>query len=274
MNNSQVAHIWANQSRKEAIGSHFYFAGDTVWSYSTPIARLYRGAVLLVRNQYSNSTARHKSEVSSAASHLPIFAVVNPENDPCKSDVEAYKDDVKAAKERLAKARNKHDALFMLQNTVATGNAFCERFGFNTRFSMPSEIELAALREQIAKDKIKRAKREAAREARELAAASEAIAEWRDGKIDRFSYSLPVCLRVNGESLETSKGASVPLSEAKRAFRFCMAVREKGWHRNGQRFPVGEFQLDAVNSQGVVAGCHRIAWPEIESFAKSQGWKA
>lgn len=274
MNNSQVAHLWANQSRKAATGSHFHFSGETVWSYSTPIARLYRGAVLLVRNQYSNSTARHKSEVVSAASHLPLFYVVNPENDPCKADVDAYKADVKSATKRLSTARNKQDALFMLQNTVVIANAFCERFGFKTRFAMPSDAELAALREQIAKDKAKRAKQIAAREARELEEAKQSISEWRAGTRDSLPYTLPVCLRVNGEALETSKGARVPLSGAERAFRFCISKRKNGWRRNGEQFPIGEFHLDAVNAQGVVAGCHRIAWPEIEAFAASQGWTA
>lgn len=50
------------------------------------------------------------------------------------------------------------------------------------------------------------------------------------------------------------------------------AMREKGWHRNGETFKVGNFQLDAVNAQGVVAGCHTILWDEIERFARTQGW--
>ena len=31
-------------------------------------------------------------------------------------------------------------------------------------------------------------------------------------------------------------------------------------------------QLDAINSEGVVAGCHRVSWSEIERVAKLEGW--
>jgi len=72
--------------------------------------------------------------------------------------------------------------------------------------------------------------------------------------------------------METSKGARVPLDEAQRAYRFAVIQRARGWHRNGETFKVGPYQLDAVNEQGVVAGCHRIAWDEIERFAKLQNW--
>jgi predicted Abi (CAAX) family protease len=64
----------------------------------------------------------------------------------------------------------------------------------------------------------------------------------------------------------------VPLPEAEKAFRFAMIQRKRGWHRNGDQFKVGDYQLDAVNEQGVIAGCHRIGWDEIERFAKTQGW--
>jgi hypothetical protein len=72
--------------------------------------------------------------------------------------------------------------------------------------------------------------------------------------------------------MQTSKGATVPLAEAEKAFRFAVAMRNRGWHRNGEQFKIGDYHLDAVNEQGVVAGCHRVAWDEIERFAKSQNW--
>lgn len=46
----------------------------------------------------------------------------------------------------------------------------------------------------------------------------------------------------------------------------------KGWHRNGEQFAVGGYQLDAINEYGIVAGCHVIKWPECIRFATEQGW--
>lgn len=82
MNNKQVAHLWANKSKQSASGSHFYFEGDTIYSYGRhfPIARhaIHKGkpCVLFTTDDYSSSTSRHKSYVRNAiASGIPILYV-------------------------------------------------------------------------------------------------------------------------------------------------------------------------------------------------------
>ena len=80
--------------------------------------------------------------------------------------------------------------------------------------------------------------------------------------------------RVIAGTLETSQGATVPLSHAVRAFAFVRAVRERGeaWERSGSGPRVGHFQIDRVDSSGdFVAGCHRINWGEVERLARELG---
>lgn len=80
--------------------------------------------------------------------------------------------------------------------------------------------------------------------------------------------------RVIAGTLETSQGATVPLSHAVRAFAFVRAVRERGeaWERSGSGPRVGHFQIDRVDSSGdFVAGCHRINWNEVERLARELG---
>ena len=72
----------------------------------------------------------------------------------------------------------------------------------------------------------------------------------------------------------TSHGARVPIEAAERTYKFAVAKRAAGWHRNGEQHEIGMYNLDAVNEQGIVAGCHRISWDEIERFAATQGWSA
>lgn len=106
-----------------------------------------------------------------------------------------------------------------------------------------------------------------------------ALDRWRAGESIRLPYECPVMLRVefdppNGLSeMVTSKGARVPLADAERTFHFVIKLRAKGWNRNGETHAIGPYQLDAVNDQGVIAGCHRVSWEEIERFAKVNGWK-
>jgi hypothetical protein len=108
------------------------------------------------------------------------------------------------------------------------------------------------------------------------------IESWIAGTSDKTDHNWPVYLRTNlyttNHYMETSKGARVLLSDAEKSFRFVIALKNKNeqWHRdeilNSGKHKIGMYRLDAVNSSGVVAGCHRVSWEEIERFAKSQGW--
>jgi hypothetical protein len=107
---------------------------------------------------------------------------------------------------------------------------------------------------------------------------AEKIAEWRAGKNVYLSGEVPTMLRAEGDSeaaeMVTSRGARVPLADAERTYRFACLMRARGWHKNGETHAIGSYQLDSVNEQGVIAGCHRVTWAEIEHFAKAQGWAA
>lgn len=280
MNNKEVAHIWANQSRERATGSHFYFDGATVYSYGShfPIARHYKGVVLFTSEGYSSTTSKHKSYVRGACSHLTSFTVANVMRDPCREDVKNYGEQIKDLSLKAAKARNPDAALKILENAVNEANDFCERFKFKTRFTMPDNLD--ELREKAKASAKREREAKAKREAKQQAEAQEIIQQWIAGEAVTIPHFIgkvylrrqPPIAKAEMGVMETSKGAKVELSEAEKAFRFAVKMRERGWHRNGDTFQIGDYQLDAINEQGVVAGCHRVAWDEIERFAESQGW--
>lgn len=79
---------------------------------------------------------------------------------------------------------------------------------------------------------------------------------------------------IVGGTLQTSHGADVPLPHAIRAFRFLKHCRDTGtaWAANGRTLRVGHFRVDRVEASGdFVAGCHRIAWAEVEALARGLG---
>lgn len=135
----------------------------------------------------------------------------------------------------------------------------------------------------IAREKREAAEAEArAREAERFAKAAEVRRAWLAGESN--STYVPgggylsdatggALIRANGDELETSHGASVPLAHAVKAFRFVKLVRERGetWRTNGRKVRVGHYQIDAIDSGGFTAGCHRINWPEIERLARELG---
>jgi len=137
---------------------------------------------------------------------------------------------------------------------------------------------------------VKRAERKErkAQEARAkaLADAAEAVADWRAGRRRQLPYGVSsdenggALLRVQMAAdietgqLQTSMGATVPLPDAIKVFRFVKLCKERGeaWHRNGRTLPVGAFQVDHVAPNGTFrAGCHLIHWPEIEAAAIAAG---
>lgn len=100
------------------------------------------------------------------------------------------------------------------------------------------------------------------------------LAGERVGRIYFDAESGGAAMRIAGDTLETSHGASVPLAHAIKAFRFIKLCRERGetFHRNGRTIRVGHFQVDSIDAEGNFrAGCHYFTWPEIERVAKLAG---
>lgn len=257
MNNKQVAHLWANRSRPAATGSHFYFTGDVIYSYGPhfPIARLIRNpntglnCVLFTTRAYSNTTARHKSITRAACSHLQVFYV---------SDV-------------MAPVVGRRGFAKLEKDEAARVEAIAKKQAESEARSAKRNAKLLAEFPGMTAWEARRAKREAS----QRAAFEPELAEWRNGgPLPRYSYSAPVALRLRGEVVETTKGAQVPVESARVTFKFISSRRESGWHRNGDSHAIGPFSLEAVNAVGIVAGCHRIGWQEIDAFAQSQGWTA
>lgn len=277
MNNDQVAHLWANKSKPKYTGSNFFFEGDTIYSYGRhfPIARHFKGVVLFTNGSYSSSTAAHKSTVRGACSHLEVFTVPDPTKNPSGKDVRYYADKIKRLALEAAKKRDPSYAIERVNAVVAEAKKFCERFKFSTRFKAPDFTEV---REKAKVYASKRKKAEAIKREILEAKCVGIVRDWIAGGSERIPYEhgktylRQLYIAEVGFLMETSRGARVPLSEAQKAFRFAMLKRESGWHRNGETFAIGDFQLDAVGSKGVKAGCHYVAWDEIERFAKTQGW--
>lgn len=289
MKGREVAHLWANKSRSSAKASNFYFNGDTIYSYGShsPIARHHKaGCVLMTTQTYSRSTSRHIGYVRSASHHLTTFHVEDPTKEPSKADVLAYRDRIIAQAKLVSVRKIESTRLYAmgeLEKLVNEANEFCAYFKFKTRFEMPSDFE--ALKAEVKKENEKRRKADALKQKQIEKDNTERVEAWLRGESDIFPYSISkVYLRTitrpdESESqvgsialMQTSKHATVPMAEAERAFKFCIKMRERGWHRNGETFKVGDYHLDAVNEQGIVAGCHRIDWETIESFAKQVGW--
>ena len=97
---------------------------------------------------------------------------------------------------------------------------------------------------------------------------------WRLNELHQ-SYGFhrdPVMLRVNGDQIETSQGARIPLAAAPLIWRIVEHARTSGGRVYAGRdgYMAGDYRIDRVTNEGeLVAGCHRIPHSELRSMARA-----
>lgn len=305
--NAMTAHVWAQQSQDLGYSDHMRFEKDTLYSYRTPIARIVKlsvGSVALVTSErYSITTSsKHMPLVfRSLPETIKAFRVPNVTANRASEHAYNLANLVAEYHKRCAQFRRMLSDPYSydsIEELSATAYAYAEAFALDPpAINATADIEaIKAYRaarearnstpEGIAKRERAKAKREeyrANREARDRAKRAEAIAEAvtrfrngdpRQGYIGGRDAGNGALLRVSasGAHVETSQGATVPVDDAKRAIAFVRKFAGRTWHRNGERFRIGDFQLDSIDEGGNIrAGCHYIERAEIESLAVSLG---
>lgn len=88
-------------------------------------------------------------------------------------------------------------------------------------------------------------------------------------------------LRVNGEEIETSQGARVPLAAAPMVWALVQRVKRSGQPYTpgtigaASRVRIGDYPLDAIDADGTLrAGCHCIEYAELARMAAALGLEA
>jgi hypothetical protein len=284
--NNMVAHVWAqrNQSHGRSSNGHFYFEGDTIYSYGThfPIAKFYdtaRGPVVLFTTKgYSVTTSAHMSRVSGAIpAGIPIYHV--PEvyighHYNARDYGERYMSLITQA------ARARKSGEYLLGQAIrlaAECRDYCAAFDVPCPDLPEIKEETLAEARRIAAESAKaKAEQERKRRERDAAALVEKIAEWRAGSLGDY-YPLrhaPCMLRVRGETVETSWGADFPADHARKVWPAIRRLYASGstYRRNGHAIHLGHFTIDGIAGDGTVrAGCHTVPRAEVERIAAELG---
>lgn len=284
---NEIAHIWAHKSAPSGKSpGAVSFDGDVIYSYRTAMARHVehkgQSAIILNVTSYSVSTSKHQGRINMALpSGIPVFRVDGQDYESQlhfgASGVTLFEHFIQKAAQCLKDSQqprirphtveaHKGRAAHNLEQAKAVA-AF---------YGLRKKVDEKAI-ERLATAKARAEKRE--RIAREAKAMRDKINQqlaydhWLNNEPNEyFCASLfPVAFRVEGDELVSTLGARVPLQAARVAYRFAMQVRatkgKEGWRENGETCPVGHYRLNAINEHGIVAGCHRIAWAELERLA-------
>lgn len=221
MTNQQIPHAWYYQEKESAKGSNLFFEGPTIYSYGRhfPIATLKNDVVLFTTDTYSVTTAKHISLVRRA---IPSFTTIiyckHPDeasNGYHSKNIESFKRTLESIKKDLGKARKKETHIQNLSSTYNNIVKYYNRFSLDiSDYSEIQELinspEAALLLTQKEKELTKAAKLKQEQQ----------LNDWLEGKTDSAPHLPFDSLRVNGDTIETTRGLLFDLQECELFHRF------------------------------------------------------
>lgn len=297
-NNQEVAHIWAAQSQDEGHASNFFFDGPSIFSYGHhfEVARIVRpGVVLFNESSYSNSTSKHQGYARNAVSHMRTFRIPGLKWQAEVNHSESAEFYIQTLNDRLAYvSRMRKDPQWQLEayaRLAEEAAAYVLEFGKHIRKPLQRTIAdiyearenpltpeiLAKLKERAAADreraKLKRIEDEKQAAARklELQADYDAWKAGADVSPYPFANMFPVALRVVEGEIQTTRGASVPIIEARKLWHTLRADASKAI---GMR--IGHYTVTRLDPEqkALIIGCHTIPLGEVARMAVKLGLEA
>jgi hypothetical protein len=282
---SELAHVWAQNNQEEGRASRMFFEHGKLFSYGRHfcIARILdSGVVVFGTHDYSSSTSKHQSEALHAVKHRRKVYCHDPDRtaadnreftEKCirfrlneaktsRRVLPATRVGHKLEAARLAKQFNEY-----LVELPEDERRFVKSFELEPLAVSPEELDVLRQYEEALQAK-REAMWERQREARAL------VEEWRACVYNHSLHAVPTMLRVSkdSQSIETSKGANIPISAARRLWPLIENCRSVGTALVDREMPLGHYTLTEIKANGdITVGCHDIAYSEIERIAKAMG---
>lgn len=290
MNNSQVAHVWANETKPQGNGSNFYFRGPTLYSYGPHfvVGRIVRNrkgkrAYILNSSRYSMSTGRHQSYAARAIATGEIeFSVANPagDHDTNRADYKARIAASLANVPGARSARTLRDAIDTASSLANEYNRYSAFYSLRGRVKVPqlNAADRARLTLYTGREATREANRDArwaaerkAREAAELLTEAERREKFRNGEPRFGRIGGPCMLRYNDglARFETSQGADITRESGLAMIRFIALNYHSGrtYDMGGQAVSADGFTLRSITAEAVTIGCHVIPMSEVAAMA-------
>lgn len=273
--NSELAHIWANNDDievyKKANSMSCQF--NRLYSYSTCIAEIVGDTVIFNKHSYSSTTCKHQNyarqaihgktiislDISSYGLRTLVFGQ-NDFNDLIVTPNHRKIADllVKAERARLNGELFKGEAYQIEQNI----KAYAELVGVAYT---PLDLDQFKA-DSLELDKARKAQ-EKIRKAEKIKQQAEDLEKWRNGE-DIRSYFEVTALRIQGDEIQTTKGARIPVSHAIRAWPILKQMIEDGCFMSDIRsIRLGHYTANHISDKGLTVGCHLIPFSELYAIA-------
>ena len=293
VDSKEIAHLWAHQSQESAkCSAAMSFDGALFYSYSTVIAEIVTNkagtkAYLLAEHGYSGTTSVHQNLVANAVPYSArVFEIPGGGGRDKFSDttriLKEWAADIERKIEEAAEHKRRRPHLLsecraiadkmvnfgdFFEIGVGTVESYIPRFAMTAEEldqwnSDKAEQKAAAKAKQEAEIKTERVKlrRRYAKQRRAWLAGKQNQTGWGH-------YFDSADLRIVEDEVETSRGASFPVSHARRALALVESVKNSkvAWQSNGHTCHLGHYQIESIDPDGTVhAGCHIVTWKAIE----------
>jgi len=293
--NSELSHIWANQTQSHGKGSNMFFEHDTIYSYGYhfKIAQYVTNkegqkCIFLNSRSYSNSTNKQQSLVfRSIPANVQFYRVVSFINDmefqkvAHRENLTHYINEAEKLQQLTIKANKlKMGYLNQLDNQIDIFNKYVLFFGLHDLeqfthislhgLSLKERYETVTVwakqyinSEELKKWQIKDKEKQRLAEIKAQEEAKEKIELFRQFKISAIYANLGhYLLRYNKETdnIETSGGVKMSKDIFTAAYqRLINKELIKGQH-------VDRYTFNGVDADIVSVGCHKIPMTEINNI--------
>jgi hypothetical protein len=280
---NEVAHIWASQSQYEGRAGNIFFEDGVIYSYGYhfPVARFapeFGNIVLFTNKGYSSSTGKHKSLIRGAIPrNYEVIYCDDPKRsadhnlDKWRAAVEWMRRDFAAKTHKISRG----NLAVEIFKTCESAIVYCMALKIAApEWSNESNDEMAARDYVYELAKAREIKKAAARAEYEKKAALEAadrMVLWAIGENvynGGFQY-LPTALRIKDDSIQTSRGANIPVSDALKLWPLLLRAKNSGKTIEAglHSINLGAYRFNSFDGDTLIVGCHQIAWPELEKMA-------
>lgn len=325
--NRQCAHVWAQQTQDSGHSDSMSFSGPTLYSYATPIARIYRSDALTDGGQRVVLCTSENYSVTTSGKHMPAmhralrstditFSVPHVLTDT-PAGYDGTRDSAGRAsigthelnlaylrmvwhKEADKQLRARDYTFHQLRLDAEQTVKYARLFGLDLGLAISEDANQARV-DTIVRDRAarlerdntpakiaararaaaKKAEAKAIQDAKIAAAGADELERWRVGATPYpYVHGLAItALRIKGNEVQTSRGASVPVKDARRVIPLIRKIAARGKNADydtttevfmGLR--VGHFTVDTIYANGdIQAGCHFIKAAEINRIALELG---
>jgi hypothetical protein len=292
-NNSELTHVWANQTQTHGKGSNMFFEYDSIYSYGYHFKLAQhvtnkdgKKCVFFNDRHYSNSTSKQQTLVwRSIPANVEFFKVQSFFNDIETSttahleNLKSYLEYAKEAQQKAIKATKlkngyieqakiaidvfeKYVSFFSLSEFLWEYRTLQNRYNELTNWIFEYQDS-----EEFKTWQIKKAENERKAEQKRLEKAKDDILEFKAFKVSSIYNLGQYFLRYNKETdnVETSGGVKLP----KNVFLLAYQRLKNNTLEIGQH--VGNFTYNGLKDGFLSVGCHKISVDEVENLIPELG---